>query len=476
MSADVLENYRVRLLDVSTLIPYARNARQHSGAQIAKLKALIAEYGWTNPILADLANGNQIVAGHGRQLAALELLRDGVKIRLPSGDTLPPGRAPVIDCSGWSEAQRRAYVIADNQSALSSSWDMELLKIELEDLRSMDFDLELTGFSVDELMDMLSPEQLTDADPDEAPEVPVEPHSKFGDQWICGPHRVRCGSSTDMGDWDKLMQGELADLQVCDPPYSVAYESDDGKSIMNDRMKPDSFRDFLRDFYACSCAVMKPGAVMYVSYPDVNAVMFQEEYEKAGFKFSARLIWKKNNRVFSRLDYQYIHEPILYGWKTGGKHRWYGGRKIYSVQALGENSPFEKLDDGRYVIRDGDRALYINADAVLEEAPTTILHCDRPRRSDLHPTMKPVGLWERLMKNSARHNDIVIDGFGGSGTTMVAADRLGMVARLMELDPRFVDVICVRYHMLTGRVPVHAETGEPFPQDVIERLSAKCDD
>ena len=476
MSNEVMENYRVRLMDVTSLIPYARNARQHSGAQIAKLKALISEYGWTNPILADLSAGNQIIAGHGRHLAALELLRDGVQIRLPSGDNLPPGRVPVIDCSGWTEAQRRAYIIADNQSALSSSWDMELLKLELEDLRSMDFDLELTGFSVDELMDMLSPEQLTDTDPDEVPDVPEEPHSRHGDLWICGPHKVLCGSSTDMGDWDKLMHGELADLQVCDPPYNVAYKSDLAGSIKNDDMKSDNFRDFLRDFYTCSFAVMKPGAAMYVAHSDSEGISFREQFIQAGFKFSSCITWKKNNLVIGRLDYQSISEPILYGWKTGSKHRWYGGRKNISVQEIGVYPPFEKLDDGRYAIRDGDRLLFINADAVLEEKPTTIIYHDKPHRSALHPTMKPVGLWERLMKNSARHNDLVIDGFGGSGTTMVAADRLGMVSRLMELDPRFVDVICVRYHMLTGRVPVHAETGEAFPQEVIERLSGKCSD
>lgn len=177
--------------------------------------------------------------------------------------------------------------------------------------------------------------------------------------------------------------------------------------------------------------------------------------------------------VIGRLDYQPISEPILYGWKEGSRHKWYGGRKNVTVQEVGEYPPFEKMPDGRYAIRYDDKILYVSPEAVMEEAETSILYCPKPQRSPMHPTTKPVVLWERLLRNSARRGDIVIDGFGGSGTTLMAAERLGMSARLMEFDPRFVDTICVRYAMYTGRVPVHSETGEPFPQEVIDRLTEK---
>ena len=272
------------------------------------------------------------------------------------------------------------------------------------------------------------------------------------------------------------MQGELADLQVCDPPYNVAYESKLAGSIKNDDMSAEQFKQFLYDFYVASFAVLKPGAAMYVAHSDSEGIAFREQFIKAGFKLSSCLTWKKNALVLGRMDYQPNSEPIPYGWKPGSKHKWFGGRKNVKVNEVGDYPPFERLEDGRIAIRHGDQTLVLAADAVMEELPNAIIHHDKPKRSALHPTMKPVGLWERLARNSGRPNDIVVDGFGGSGTTMIAAERLGMCARLMELDPRFVDAICVRYAMYTGRVPVHAETGEKFPQDVIDRLSAKCAD
>lgn len=460
------------MIPVEDLVPYARNARTHSAAQIAQIKASMVEFGWTNPILADLSAGGSVVAGHGRLAAARELYASGVTIRLPSGGALPDGMVPVIDCAGWSEAQRRAYVLADNKTALNAAWDEDLLRIELGDLSAEGFDLSLTGFSLEEIDGFLGLDDDSGPDPDAVPEVPEVPHSALGDQWILGAHRLRCGSSTDAGDWAELMQGELADLQACDPPYNVAYSGKAG-TIQNDSMSGDAFRAFLADFYSCSHAVMKPGAAMYVAHSDSEQVAFRQEFEKAGFKWSCGLTWKKNALVLGRSDYQQISEPIIYGWKRGAAHRWFGGRKNVTVSEVGDPPMFEPLEDGRFALRDGDRVLIVPADAVLEERPTDLIYHDKPRRSSLHPCMKPVGLWERLMRNSARPNDIVIDGFGGSGTTLVAAERLGMVARIMELDPRFADVICVRYAVLTGRTPVHAVTGERFPQAVIDRLYPK---
>lgn len=471
---DVLEDYQVRLADVDSLVPYARNSRQHAPSQVAQIKASMVEWGFTNPILADLSAGNQIVAGHGRQVAAQELLREGVELTLPGGRPLPRGKVPVIDCSGWTDAQRRAYVIADNKIALNSTWDIDALISEFEDLQAVGYDLSLTGFSADELGELLTVEIPNDKDPDEVPDLPPEPHSKPGDMWILGPHRVRCGDSTKPEDWAALMQGELADCVWTDPPYNVAYESKLAGSIKNDDMSDGNFHQFLLDFYSSIIGVMKPGAPIYVAHADTEGLNFRSAFIKAGFKLSGCLIWKKNSLVLGRSDFQWMHEPILYGWKPGGAHKWYGGRKQVTVQELGDGSPFQQMEDGRWALRVGDAVMYVSGDVAVEQSPASVIHCDKPKRSSAHPTMKPTALIEKMLGYSARPKDIVVDGFGGSGSTLMAADRMGMCARLQEFDPKFVDVICVRYAIYSGRTPIHAETGEPFPQEVIDRLTETC--
>lgn len=465
----------IDLRPVDNLIGYARNSRTHDEAQIEKLCAAMVEYGWTSPVLAD---ENGIVAGHGRVMAARRLYGAGKTINFPNGDPIPHGMIPVVDCTGWSEAKRKAYIIWDNRSAELAGWDTDMLRLEMADLQEMGFDLDLTGFSADDLASMFAMAEIPDdnRDPDDVPEVPAEPFSKPGDIWVCGPHRVRCGSSTSIDDWNALMGGELADLQVCDPPYNVAYESKLAGSIKNDDMSDKKFREFLFEFYSCSFAVLKPGAAMYVAHADSEGANFRQALKDAGFALKSCLMWVKNALVLGRGDFHYRHEPILYATKPGAPRKWFAGRKQTTVQEIGETPPFQRMEDGRYAIAHGDSVIYVSGDAVVEEAPSTLIHCEKPKRSALHPTMKPVALWERLARNNGRPNDIIIDGFGGSGTTMIAAERLGMCARLMELDPRFVDAIAVRYFMYTGRVPVHAETGECFPQDVIDRLSGKCAD
>jgi DNA modification methylase len=464
------ESLSTRYASVDSLIPYIRNARTHDSKNVALIAGSISEFGFTNPVLADEKG---IVAGHGRVLGAQKLYASGVPIKLPNGDQIPFGTVPVVDCSGWSDTKRRAYILADNQIALASGWDDELLKVELADLKLEGFDLDLLGFG-DMLTDLLDPDLTNpEKDPDAAPDIPVDPYSKIGDIWVCGPHRVRCGSSTDMGDWTALMGTELADIQVCDPPYNVAYESKLAGKIKNDDMKDGEFYQFLLDFYTCSFAVMKPGAAMYVAHADSEGANFRGALKKAGFHLKSCLMWVKNALVLGRGDFHYRHEPILYATKPGATRAWFGGRKQTTVQSYGDTPPIQRMEDGRYAIVSEDSIYYLNADAVVEEAPSTLLHVPKPKRSAMHPTMKPVALWERLAKNNARANDIIIDGFGGSGTTMIAAERLGMCARLMEFDPKFCDVIAVRYFMYTGRVPVHAETGEPFPQSVIDALTSK---
>ncbi|MEN6549441.1 MAG: site-specific DNA-methyltransferase [Armatimonadia bacterium] len=468
---------KIQLRQIDSLVPYARNSRTHSPAQVEELQRLLIEFGWTNPVLIDEMG---IVAGHGRIMATQKLYECGKQITFPNGSPIPIGFVPTLDCTGWSDAQRRAYIIADNRSALSAGWDEEMLKLELRELEAIDYDLALTAFSDDELDLLLAPDldELPEADPDAAPAERETAVSVAGDVWICGPHRVACGDSTSIDDWDRLMQGERADACWTDPPYNVDLGRKNklldktlgGKrfetgAIANDKMSAADFADLIAGIYASLFAVLKPGAAIYVAHSDKAGGLFRHLFEQAGFHFSQMLIWKKNTHVLGMADFQPIHEPVIYGWKPGSKHRWYGGRKQTTVMAAGEGGPISQLPDGRWAITVGDSVLIVSGEATLEEAPSSIIHEPKPERSGLHASQKPVNLVERMLKNSTRAGDIVVDACGGSGSTLIAADRLGMSARLMELNPTFVDVIVRRWQDYTGRRAVHAETGEPFPSD-----------
>lgn len=435
---------------IDSLVPYAQNSRTHSEEQVGQIAASIREFGFTNPVLVDEDNG--IIAGHGRVLAARALSMAAV---------------PCITLVGLTEAQKRAYVIADNKLALNAGWDAETLASEIKALEGLDFDLSLLGFSTDELDEMFPDPHVGGlTDEDDAPPLPEDPVSVLGDCWVLGPHRVLCGSSTEIDAWDALMQGERADICVTDPPYNVDYvgKTKDKLKIENDSMAGGDFRQFLLDFYVAVFTVMKAGAPIYVYHADTEGLNFRGAFIDAGFKLSGCLIWRKNVMVLGRSDYQWQHEPILYGWKPGAAHRWYGGRKLTTVVKHGEDGPISKMDDGRWAIRVGDDTLIVNGEATLEQHASSILHHDKPNRSNSHPTMKPVGLIEKNLAASARSGDIVIDGFGGSGTTLIAADRLGQSARVMELDPRYVDVIVKRWQEYTGREAVHEETGQTFAE------------
>lgn len=449
-----------RFAPVESLIPYARNARTHSPAQVAQIAASIAEFGFTNAILADEKG---IVAGHGRVLGAQQLYAAGKTIALPSGEAIPVGTVPVVDCTGWSDTKRRAYILADNQLALNAGYDLELLRLELTDLKLEGFDLDLLGFG-DLLTDLLDPAAGNDKDPDEVPDVPAVAESKPGDVWVLGAHRVLCGDSTSVLDWGNLMKGETADACWTDPPYNVAYESKLAGKIQNDSMGDGKFLAFLTDAFTALFTVLKPGGAIYVAHADTEGYNFRSAFRAAGFKLSGCLVWKKDSLVLGRSDFQWMHEPILYGWKPGSRHRWYGGRKLTTVQDWG-GDPVVKREDGSYQIVVGDRILTVSGDAKIEESPSSVFFHEKPKRSSEHPTMKPVGLVERMLKCSARSGDVVIDAFGGSGSTLVAADRLGMSARLMELDPKFVDVIVKRWQNYTGRRAVHGVTGVEFPAE-----------
>lgn len=439
----------IDLRSVAELGRYAKNARTHSPEQVRELAASILEFGWTNAVLAD-AQG--VVAGHGRLLAAEQLYAAGEVLRFPSGAEIPRGMVPVVACDGWSAAKRRAYILADNKLALNAGWDLDVLRDELQGIKADGYDLALTGFRLEELDELLGSPATTqgEADPDDAPPLPEVPVSKPGDVWLLGAHRVICGDSTKVTDLQALMGSELADIVWTDPPYNVAYEGKAGK-IKNDALEDGAFREFLRSAFAGVFSVVKAGGSIYVAHADTEGYNFRAAFRDAGFKLSGVVVWKKDSLVLGRSDYQWIHEPILYGWKPGSAHRWYGGRKNVTVQSVGEGVPFQQLPDGRWSIQIGDRVLIVNGDAKLEEVVPSVINEAKPKRNDVHPTMKPVALIERMLKHSARPGDLVLDPFGGSGSTLIAADRLGMAARLVEFDPRYTDVIVKRWEQYSGR-------------------------
>jgi DNA modification methylase len=397
-------------LPLETLIPYARNSRTHSDEQVAQIAASVREFGFTNPVLVDADGG--IIAGHGRVLAARKL---GL------------AEVPCIRLGHLTEAQKRAYVIADNKLALNAGWDNELLAVEFDELGALGFDLSLTGFTEDEIAALKPDEGPADGltDEDAAPQVQPDPVSKPGDVWICGKHRVLCGDSTSIDELERLCSGQPVDMWLTDPPYNVAYEgkTKDALKIKNDAMAGDAFRQFLRDAFVAADAVMKPGAVFYIWHADLEGYNFRGACMDAGWKVRQCLVWRKQTMVLGRQDYHWRHEPCLYGWKEGAGHLWAADRK-----------------------------------------QTTILEFDRPFRNAEHPTMKPVALFEYQLLNNTKGGDVVLDSFGGSGTTLIAAEKNGRVARLMELDPRYVDVIVKRWQEFSGKTATLEADGRSFSE------------
>jgi DNA modification methylase len=405
---------KIETRPVADLIPYASNSRTHSDAQIAQIAASIKEFGWTNPILID--GENTIIAGHGRLLAARKLGLDKV---------------PAIVLDHLTKPQQRALVIADNQLALNAGWDMDMLKAEIEDLNLDDFDISLLGFDDKFLDGLLEPEPTEGlTDEDAVPEVPETPKTVLGDVWVLGNHRLMCGDSTSIEHAEILMNGVKADLVFTDPPYNVAYEGRGEKNklgpIKNDNMSDESFEQFCRDIFATYHAIMKPLACIYVCHPDSQTgpkLAFEKTFAEQ-FKKSSTLIWVKQSAGMGWQDYRAQHEPILYGWKEGGtgKHFYCGDRSKTTIWNIGRDA----------------QASYV------------------------HPTQKPVALPEEAIKNSSKGEDVVVDLFGGSGSTLIACEKANRINRSMELDPKYCDVIIKRWQDFTGKQAVHAETGEPF--------------
>lgn len=376
--------------NIEDIIPYEKNPRKNDEA-VKYVAASIKEFGFKQPIVLD--KGNVIVAGHTRYKAAKKLKITTV---------------PCVIADDLTDEQIKAYRLADNKVAEMADWDFDLLSAELDDL--FDFDMSVFGFEDDVLE-----EEAEIIEDDYEEELPEEPKTKPGDIWLLGNHRLMCGDSTVITDVDKLMDGQLADMLITDPPYNVAYEgkTKDKLTIQNDQMENDDFRQFLRDAFSTADSVMKPGAVFYIWHADCEGYNFRGACNDVGWQVRQCLIWNKNSMVMGRQDYHWKHEPCLYGWKEGASHLWASDRK-----------------------------------------QTTVIDYARPGRADIHPTMKPIGLFDYQIKNNTKGGDVVLDLFNGSGTTIMACEQNGRVARCMELDPRYVDAAVNRWEQFTGKKAV----------------------
>lgn len=395
--------------DVSALTPYIRNSRTHSDEQVAQVAASIKEFGWTNPILID--EDHSIIAGHGRLQAAQRLSAEQV---------------PTITLTGLTDAQKRAYVIADNKLALNAGWDEEMLAVEINDLLGEGFDLELTGFDQSEIDALLAEADKVDdglTDEDAVPEVPAVPVSKLGDVWVLGRHRVMCGDSTSIDAVDRLMEKAKSDMVFTDPPYNIDYGNIKHpkfkqRDIKNDNMSASDFSQFCADF-AHVIHVFCDGCIYVFSNPAEDGRLMFAELDKI-FHCSTTIIWNKDVFTLGRGKYQNKYEPCWFGWNKTG-------------------SAF--IDDRKL---------------------TNVWDFPRPKASKLHPTMKPVELIEHAICHASNAGGSVLDLFGGSGSTLIAAEKTGRNARLMELDEKYVDVIVKRWQEFTGKDAVHAESGQTF--------------
>ena len=410
MSASWLAD-KIEQWPTAKLLPYARNARTHSDEQVAQIAASIAEFGFTNPILAG-ADG-VIVAGHGRLAAAHKL---GLAL------------VPVVVLEHLSPTQRRALVIADNRIAENAGWDEAMLRIELVTLQDDDFDVSLTGFDADALAELLADEDGSgdgETDDDAVPEITETPISRPGDVWVLGGHRLLCGDSTKAECFEQLLQGAQVDMVFTDPPYNVNYANTakdkmrgTNRAILNDNLG-DGFYDFLLAALTPTIANCRGG--IYVAMSSSELDVLQSAFREAGGKWSTFVIWAKNTFTLGRSDYQRQYEPILYGWPEGATRHWCGDRDQSDVWQI-----------------------------------------KKPHKNDLHPTMKPVELVERAIRNSSRPGNVVLDPFGGSGTTLIAAEKSGRLARLIELDPKYVDVIVRRWQDWTGKQATRESDGLAF--------------
>ena len=385
----------MQLVPLSKLVPYVNNARTHSPEQLAKLRSSLREFGFINPVIID--RDFNVIAGHGRIAAAKE---EGIT------------EVPCVFVDYLTEAQKKAYILADNRMALDAGWDEELLRIEIESLQGADFDVSLTGFGEDEIADLFcgdSEKDVKDDDFDLSAALEKAAFVEKGDIWTVGRHRLMCGDATSAEDVAALMDGKKANLIVTDPPYNVAFKSGSGLSIQNDSMENGEFYTFLYNSFQNMAEHLEKGGAAYVFHADTEGLNFRKAFVDAGFHLAGVCIWVKNSLVLGRSDYQWQHEPVLYGFLKNGKHPWYSDRK-----------------------------------------QTTIWNYDKPKRNKNHPTSKPLDLLGYPISNSSQENAIVLDTFGGSGSTLMACEQTNRICFMCELDEKYASVILRRYVEDTG--------------------------
>ena len=379
----------MQLIPIDKLVPYVNNARTHSAEQILKLRSSLREFGFVNPIIID--REFNVIAGHGRLMAAKE---EGIE------------EVPCVFVDYLTDAQKKAYILADNRMAMDAGWDDELLKIEMEELQNLGYDLEFTGFDEKELADLfgVDDKEVKEDEFDLTAALEKASFVERGDVWFVGKHKLMCGDATSSEDVAKLMEDKKANLILTDPPYNVAFKSSDGLTIQNDSMDNNDFYEFLYLSFKNMADHLEKGGAAYVFHADTEGLNFRKAFIDAGFHLAGCCIWVKDSLVLGRSDYQWQHEPVLYGFLQNGKHPWYSDRK-----------------------------------------QTTIWNFDKPKKNSNHPTSKPLDLLAYPINNSTQANAIVIDTFGGSGSTLMACEQMNRICYTMELDEKYASVILRRY-------------------------------
>ena len=379
----------MQLISIDKLVPYVNNARTHSAEQIIKLRSSLREFGFVNPIIID--RDFNVIAGHGRLMAAKE---EGIN------------EVPCVFADFLTDAQKKAYILADNRMAMDAGWDEELLKIEMEELQNLGYDLGYTGFDEKELADLfgIDDKEVKDDEFDLTAALEKASFVERGDVWFVGKHKLMCGDATSSEDVAKLMEDKKANLILTDPPYNVAFKSSDGLTIQNDSMKNNDFYEFLFSSFKNMAEHLENGGAAYIFHADTEGLNFRKAFIDAGFHLAGCCIWVKDSLVLGRSDYQWQHEPVLYGFLQNGKHPWYSDRK-----------------------------------------QTTIWNFDKPKKNSNHPTSKPLDLLSYPINNSTQANAIVIDTFGGSGSTLMACEQMNRICYTMELDEKYASVILRRY-------------------------------
>jgi DNA modification methylase len=406
----ISHDLQTELRPIEKLIPYARNARTHSQSQVAQIAASIAQFGFLNPVLIDPDGG--IIAGHARLQAARKLGLTAI---------------PVIPIAGLTENQKRAFILADNKLALNAGWDEEMLRLELKALVEQDFDPELVGFDEEELAELLQADSLALLDADVAPDPVQQVVSVAGDVWILGNHRVLCGDGTNDDNLQSILRGRQCDLVFTDLPYNVDYS---GKTAQRLKLANDNLGTAFGEFLASACQAMLRinAGPIYICMSSSELHRLHPAFTSAGGHWSTYIIWAKDRFTLGRSDYQRQYEPILYGWREGSKHFWCGARDQGDVWLI-----------------------------------------DKPNVNDLHPTMKPVELIERVLGNSSCKGSVVLDPFAGSGSTVIACEKMARHAHVIEIDPRYVDVIVRRWQGFTGRTAFHEQDRRPFSEVAVAR-------